>query len=78
MNGQMTRSALASARKASVSSVPHPESTSRTIMRAPSFPLLSDALTVHGVLLNPICQEELYNPVLDVSINPNENSILTP
>ena len=25
----------------------------------------------------PICQEELYNPGQDVSINPNENSILT-
>lgn len=24
------------------------------------------------------CQEELYYPELDVSINPNENSILTP
>ena len=31
-----------------------------------------------GVPLNPICQEELYNPGRDVSINPNENSILTP
>ena len=29
MNGQITRSALAPARKASVSSVPHPASTSR-------------------------------------------------
>ena len=28
--------------------------------------------------LNPICQEELYDPGRDVSINPNENSILTP
>ena len=24
-----------------------------------------------GVLLNPICQEELYDPGQDVSINPN-------
>ena len=39
---------------------------------------LSDAVTVHGVPLNPVCQEELYNPRRDVSINPNENSILTP
>ena len=31
-----------------------------------------------GVPLHPICQEELYNPGCDVSINPNENSILTP
>ena len=31
-----------------------------------------------GVPLNPICQEELYNPGQDVSINPNKNSILTP
>ena len=30
------------------------------------------------VPLNPICQEELYNPGRDMSINPNENSILTP
>ena len=34
---------------------------------------LADAVTVH-----PVCQEEPYNPGLDVSINPNENSILTP
>ena len=27
---------------------------------------------------HPVCQEELYNPGRDVSINPNENSILTP
>ena len=40
--------------------------------------LLADALTVHGVPLYPVCQEELYNPGRDVSINPNENSILTP
>ena len=46
-------------------------------VRIPAIPL-SDALTVHGVLLNPICQEELHNPGRDVSINPNENSILTP
>ena len=24
---------------------------------------------------HPVCQEELYNPGRDVSINPNENSI---
>ena len=34
---------------------------------------LANAVTVH-----PVCQEELYNPGRDVSINPNENSILTP
>ena len=28
--------------------------------------------------VRPVCQEELYNPECDVSINPNENSILTP
>ena len=39
---------------------------------------LADALTVQGVLLNPICQEEPYDPGREVSINPNENSILTP
>ena len=27
---------------------------------------------------HPVCQEELYDPGRDVSINPNENSILTP
>ena len=25
--------------------------------------------------VHPVCQEELYNPGRDVSINPNENSI---
>ena len=35
-------------------------------------PDLANAVTVR-----PICQEEPYNPGLDVSINPNENSILT-
>ena len=29
-----------------------------------------------AVTLNPVCQEELFNPGRDVSINPNENSIL--
>ena len=32
---------------------------------------------MRGVLLNPVCQEELYNPGQNVSINPNQNSILT-
>ena len=41
-------------------------------------PHLADALTAHGVLLHPICQEELYDPGRDVSINPNKHSILTP
>ena len=31
-----------------------------------------------GEAMKLICQEELYNPGRDVSINPNENSILTP
>ena len=35
-------------------------------------------MTVHGVLLNPVCQEELYNPGRNVSINPIWNPILTP
>ena len=26
----------------------------------------------YGVLLHPVCQEELYDPGLDVSINPNK------
>ena len=30
-----------------------------------------------GVLLHPICQEEPYGPGRDVSINSNEDSILT-
>ena len=38
-----------------------------------AHPALADAVIVH-----PICQEELYNPAREVSINPNENSILTP
>ena len=36
------------------------------------------AATVQGVLLNPICQVELFNPERDVSINTNYNPILTP
>ena len=39
---------------------------------------VADALTVQGVLLNPACQEELFNPGRDVSINPDYNPILTP
>ena len=31
-----------------------------------------------AVTVPPICQEELFNPGLDVSINPNYNPILTP
>ena len=27
-----------------------------------AHPDVADALTVQGVLLNPICQEEIYNP----------------
>ena len=33
-------------------------------------PYLADAVTLH-----PVCQEKLYNPGREVSINPNENSI---
>ena len=43
------------------------------ILAEAAHPDLADAVIVH-----PICQEELYNPGRDVSINPNENSILTP
>ena len=43
-----------------------------------AHPDVADAVTLQGVLLNPICQEELYNPGRDVSINPNYNPILTP
>ena len=38
----------------------------------------ASGLLANAVTLNPICQEELYDPGRDVSINPNENSILTP
>jgi len=27
-----------------------------------AYPDVADALTVQGVLLNPICQEKIYNP----------------
>ena len=32
---------------------------------------ITDAVTMQSVLLNPVCQEELYDPERDVSINPN-------
>ena len=38
-----------------------------------AHPNLADAVTAR-----PICQEELYDPGRDVSINPNKDSILTP
>ena len=38
-----------------------------------AHPGLADAVTLH-----PVCQKELYDPGRNVSINPNENSILTP
>ena len=38
-----------------------------------AHPGLANSANAH-----PICQEESYNPGRDVSINPNENSILTP
>ena len=31
-----------------------------------------------GCLTDPYCQEEPYDPGRDVSINPNQNPILTP
>ena len=43
------------------------------VLAEAAYPDLTEALTVH-----PACQEELYNPGRDVSINPNEDSILTP
>ena len=43
-----------------------------------AHPDVADALTVQGVLLNSVYQEELFNPGRDVSINPKENPILTP
>ena len=35
-----------------------------------AHPDIATAVTVHGVLPNPVCQEEVYHPVRDVSINP--------
>ena len=58
-----------------ISSVPqslHHHFAGRILVEA-SHPDLTEALTVH-----PVCQEELYNPGRDMSINPNKNSILTP
>ena len=58
-----------------ISSVPqslHHHFSGRILVEA-SHPDLTEALTVH-----PVCQEELYNPGRDMSINPNKNSILTP
>ena len=43
-----------------------------------AHPDVADAVTLQDVLLPPVCQEELFNPGLDVSINPKENPILTP
>ena len=42
------------------------------VLAEAAHPDLADTVTVH-----PICQEELYDPGREVSINPNENSILT-
>ena len=42
------------------------------VLAKAAHPDLADAVIVH-----PVCQEELYNPGRDVSINPNEDSILT-
>ena len=53
-------------------SLPHYYSAFRVLVEA-AHPDLADAVRVH-----PVCQEELYDPGRDVSINPNENSILTP
>ena len=39
---------------------------------------IADTVTVQGVLLNPVCQEELYHPGRNVPINPDYNPILTP
>ena len=37
-----------------------------------------DRAPAKAVPLHPVCQEELYDPGRDVSINSNKNSILTP
>ena len=58
-----------------ISSVPqslHCHLAFRVLIEA-AHPDLADEVSVH-----PVCQEELYNPGRDVSINPNKNSILTP
>ena len=42
-----------------------------------AHPDLADAVTVPRGLRHPVCQEELYDPGRNVSINPNKNSIRT-
>ena len=37
-----------------------------------------DRAPAKAVPLHPVCQEELYDPGRDASINSNKNSILTP
>ena len=37
------------------------ELTFRVLVEA-AYPDAADAVTVQGVLLNPVCQEEIYNP----------------
>ena len=57
---------------------PHPSATRAQFFQP--FERAQAALdvgTVHGVPLNPVCQEELCDPGRNVSINPNQNSILT-
>ena len=60
------------------SAYPTAPNTCTTTWRCPvpveaAHPNLADAVTAR-----PICQEELYDPGRDVSINPNKDSILTP
>jgi hypothetical protein len=38
---------------------------------------VADVLTVQGVLLSTMCQEEVYNSRQHVSSNPKSNAILT-
>ena len=70
-SGDRWGSKLSSAYPASRKSLPH-HLAFRVLAEAAPLDL-AEAVTVP-----PICQEELYNPGRDVSINPNENSILTP
>ena len=74
-NGQFFQHGTSSMAVVRVSSGPQswPHHLEFRVLAEAAHADIADALTVH-----PICQEELYNPGRDVSIKPNENSILTP
>ena len=41
------------------------------VLAEAAHPNVADAVAMRGVPLNPVCQEELYDPEREVSINPN-------